>query len=108
MRQKSHKNSSMVLRHEGARRKVRGKMLRNAEQPYKVSSLCFFDHDFEKEELESMTTTLRGRNEICRRIVGSVLTNGTKMLVLGTNWQVRHFMVSKQTCSISHKIDRSL
>ena len=31
-----------------------------------------------------------------------------KKLVLGTNWLARHFMVTEQTCTIRHNVDRSL
>ena len=45
----------------------------------------------------------RGRNEICRRIVRSLLTNCLEMLVLGTTWTSWHLVVREQSCKISHK-----
>ena len=57
----------------------------------------------------SMTTTLeRGRNEICRRIVTSMLWNCSKMFILGTNWMAWYSMVSEQTCTIDYKMDQSM
>ena len=51
----------------------------------------------------------RRRNEICWRIVTSMLSNCCEMPVIpGTNWKTRYSMVSKQTCTISHKMDQSL
>ena len=42
------------------------------------------------------------------RIVKSLLSNCPKRPVFGSHWWTRHSMVSKQTCSICHKMDRSL
>ena len=50
----------------------------------------------------------RRRNEICWRIVTSMLSNCSEMLILGTNWTTWYFMVSEQTCSCNHKLDQSL
>ena len=50
----------------------------------------------------------RRRNEICWRIVRSMLSNCYKMFVLGTYWKTRYSMVSDQTCTIDHKMDQSL
>ena len=57
---------------------------KTTQQLYKVSTPCIDDHHLK-----------RGRNEICRRIVASMLSNCSKMLVLGTDWKTRYFMVSK-------------
>ena len=50
----------------------------------------------------------RRRIEICRRIVKSMLSNCSEMLVLGTYWKTWYSMVSEQTCTIDHKMDQSL
>ena len=42
------------------------------------------------------------------RVVKSMLANCLDMLLLGTNWWTWHCLVSKQACSISHQMDRSL
>ena len=47
----------------------------------------------------------RRRNEICWRIVTSMLPNCSEMLILGTYWTTWHSMVSQQACEISHKMD---
>ena len=39
----------------------------------------------------------RGRNEICWRIVTSMLLNCCKMFILGTNWETWYSMVREQT-----------
>ena len=48
------------------------------------------------------------RNEISGRIVKSMLSDCSEMLILGTHWKTRYFMVSEQTCTIDHKMDQSL
>ena len=50
----------------------------------------------------------RGRIEICRRIVKSMLSNCSEMLALGTYWKARYSVVSEQTCTIDHEMDESL
>ena len=50
----------------------------------------------------------RRRFQICRRTVTSMLSNGSEMLILGTNWKTRHSLVSKQACSVSRQMDQSL
>ena len=50
----------------------------------------------------------RGRIEICRRSVKSMLSNCSEMLVLGTYWKTWYSMVSEQTCTIEYKMDQSL
>ena len=50
----------------------------------------------------------RGRSEICGRIVTSMLSKCSEMLILGTNWETWYSMVSEQTCTIDHKMDQSL
>ena len=58
----------------------------------------------------SMTTTSkRRRNEICWRIVTSMLSNFfKKCLYLARNWKARYSMVSEQICTINHKMGQSL
>ena len=50
----------------------------------------------------------RRRNEICWRIVTCMLSNCSKMLILGTNWTTWYFMVSKQARTMHNKMDQSL
>ena len=50
----------------------------------------------------------RRRNEIDWRIVTSVLPNCSEVLILGTNWQTWHSMVSEQSCTINHKMVQGL
>ena len=50
----------------------------------------------------------RGRNEICWRIVTTMLSNCSKMLILRTYWKTWCSMVSEQTCTIDHKMDERL
>ena len=50
----------------------------------------------------------RRRNEICWRIVTSMLPNCSEMFILGTNWKTRYSMVREQTCKIHDKMDQSL
>ena len=49
---------------------------KTTQQLYKVSTPCIDDHHFKEEELE-----------ICWRIVTSMLSNCSEMLVLGTYWK---------------------
>ena len=57
---------------------------KTTQQLYKRSTPCIDDHHFK-----------RRRNEICWRIVKSMLSNCSEMLILGTNWTTRYFMVSE-------------
>ena len=50
----------------------------------------------------------RRRNENCRRIFTSMLSNCSEMLVLGTDWKTWYSMVSEQTCKIVYEMDQSL
>ena len=50
----------------------------------------------------------RRRIEICRRIVRSMLSNCSEILVLDTYWKTWYSMVSEQTCTINYKLDQSL
>ena len=43
---------------------------------------------------------------MCRRIVTSMLSNCSEMLVLGTNWNTWDSLVSEQTCTIDYEMDR--
>ena len=50
----------------------------------------------------------RKRIEIRGRIVKSMLSNCSEMLILGTYWKTWYSLVIEQTCTIDHKIDQSL
>ena len=50
----------------------------------------------------------RRRIEIRGRLVKSMLSNCSEMLILGTNWKTWYSMVSEQTSTIDHKMDKSL
>ena len=50
----------------------------------------------------------RRRIGICGRIVKSMLSNCSEVLILGTYWKTRYSMVSEQTCTINHEMDQSL
>ena len=52
--------------------------------------------------------SIQRRNEICWRIVTSMLSNCSEMLVHGKNWTTWHSMVSEQTCTIDYEMDQSL
>ena len=60
------------------------------QQLYKVSTPCLDDHHFKE------------------RLVKSVLSNCSEMLVLGTYWKTWYSKVSEQTCTIDHKMDESM
>ena len=63
---------------------------KKVEQLFKVSSPCLDDHQFKKEELESVGEL----SKVCSQIV-------LKCLYLAR----RHFKVCQQTCKSSHKMD---
>ena len=44
----------------------------------------------------------------CGRIVKSMLSNCSEMLILGTYWKTWYSMVSEQTCTIGYKMDQRL
>ena len=48
----------------------------------------------------------RRRNTICWKIVQRMLSNCSEMLVLGTDWKTGYSMVSEQTCTVHHKMDK--
>ena len=50
----------------------------------------------------------RRRIEICRRMVLSMLSYCSEMLIFGKNWTTWYSMVSEQTCTIHYKMDQSL
>ena len=50
----------------------------------------------------------RRRSEFLGRIVTSMLSNGSIMFMLGTNWKTCCSMVSEQSCTIDHKMDQSM
>ena len=70
---------------------------KTTQQLYKVSTPCIDDHHFKEEEMK-----------ICWRIVESIISNCSEMLILGTNWKTRYSMVGEQTCTIHHKMDQNL
>ena len=53
------------------------------------------------------THTLLGHT-ICWRIVTRMLSNCSKMFILGTNWKAWYSMVSEQTCTIDYEMDQGL
>ena len=57
---------------------------RTTQQLYKVSTPCIDDHHFKEEELK-----------IRVRVVTSMLSNGSEMLVFGKHWKTGYSMVSK-------------
>ena len=63
---------------------------KTTQQLYKVSTPCL-DESFQ-----------RRRIEIRVRIVKSMLSNCSEMLILGTYWKTRYSMVSEKTCKINH------
>ena len=50
----------------------------------------------------------RRRIETRGRIVKSILSNCSEMLILGQYWTARYSMVIEQTCTIDYKMDQSL
>ena len=70
---------------------------KKTEQLYKVSSPCLDDHHFKKEELESVGDI----SKVCSEIV-------LKCLYVARIGRLAILLVSEQTCSISHHMDRSL
>ena len=50
----------------------------------------------------------RGRIEICRIIVKSMLSNCSEMLALGTYCKTWYSMVNEHICTIDHEMDQSL
>ena len=71
--------------------------IKTTQHLYKVSTPCIDDHRF-----------CRGRNEICRKIITSMLSNCHEMLALGTSWTTWHSMVGQQAYKISHKMDSGM
>ena len=55
------------------------------------------DHHFKNEELESVGESSKVCSQKC-----------FEMLVLGTHWKTRHFVVGQQTCKSSHKMDSGM
>ena len=50
----------------------------------------------------------RRRNKIRGRIVTSMLSDCSEMIILGTSWTTWYSMVSEQTCTIDHKMDQNM
>ena len=70
---------------------------KTTQQLYKVSTPFTDDHHFKEEELKFVGNLSK-----------SMLSNCSEMLKLGTYWKTRYFMISEQTCTIDHEMDRSL
>ena len=70
---------------------------RRTQQLYKVSTPCIDDHHFKEEEMKSVGDL----SKVCSQIV-------QKWLIFGKNWTTWYSMVSKQTCTSSHQMDRSV
>ena len=92
--------SSLVARYGGSYNEMCGKILWVGKQDDSTALLS----------INSMHRwpPLQRRIEICRRIVKSVLSNYSEMLIPGTNWRTGYSLVSQQTCTIDHKMDQSL
>ena len=91
----------MVLWHGGSCQEMCGTILWVGEQNDSITL----------QSINSMPwwpSLQRRRIEICGRIVTSMLSNGSEMLVLGTNWKTWYPLVSEQTCTIDRIIDQSL
>ena len=74
---------------------------RNCELEKQINSTITRSHN-------CMPWRQKWRNEICWRIVKSLPSNWSKMLVLGTYWKTWYSLFSEQTCTIDHKMDQSL
>ena len=57
---------------------------RTTQQLYKVSTPCIDDHHFKEEEMKSVG-----------EFATTLLSNGSEMLILGTNWKTWYSVVSK-------------
>ena len=90
----------MVLWHGWSCQEMRGTILRVGTQ----------DDSTTIQSIYSMHRwpPLQRKIEICRRIVKSLPSNWSKMLVLGTYWKTWYSLFSEQTCTIDHKMDQSL
>ena len=62
---------------------------------------------YELHALMTIISTSKNWNP-WERSVKSMLSNCSKMLVLGTYWTTWYSMVTEQTCTIDHKMDQSL
>ena len=59
------------------------------------------------QSIYSMTTTSKKKKWNLLDNCPSMLSNCSEMLIFGKNWTTWYFMVSEQTCTINHKMDRS-
>ena len=67
------------------------------EQPYKVSTPCLDDNQFEKGRIGTVGAFVKG-----------LLSNPFEMLVHVTQWKTRHSLVGTQTGTSSHEMYKSL
>ena len=70
---------------------------KTTQQLHKVSTPCIDDHHFKEEELKSVGEL----SKVCSQIV-------LKCFYLGRVGRPDNSVVSEQTCTIDHKMDRSL
>ena len=61
-----------------------------------------------KQDDSTTVPSYKRRSQIRGRMVKSMLSNCSEMLVLGTNWKTWYSMVGEQTSTIDHKMDKSL
>ena len=79
-----------------------------------VGTILWFSKQDDPTTLQSINSMhwrpsfQRRRIEIRGRIVKTMLSNCSKMLVIGTYWTTRYSMVSEQTCTIDYVMDQSL
>ena len=94
----SRKDGCVVFRHGRTCSKKRGKILRIGEEQDRATVQSFKNPAW-------MIITSRKRNlnqlEKCQKVCSQIV------LKPGTSWQTGHLVDSKQTCSISHQVDRS-
>ena len=89
----------MVLWYGGSCKEIRGAILWVSKQDESTTLQSIYS-------MHRWPPLQRRRNEICWRIVTSMLSNCSEMfLLVGTNW---YSMVSEQICKIHHKMDQSL
>ena len=85
----------VVLRHGGSCQEMCGTILRASEQNNKANIQSYNSMPWWPSIQRSIG--------IGWRIVKSLLTDCSEMLVFGTHWQARHSVVSKHTCTSSHQ-----
>ena len=108
----------MVLWHGKSCKEMRGNTLRTGEQNNSTviqsrNTMPWWPKEIVnwKKQINSTITRSHNcmpwrqkrRNEICWRIVKSLPSNWSKMLVLGTYWKTWYSLFSEQTCTIDEK-----